>query len=257
MTYVEVDAIIATDDPVTAYGGIRLARPALETLAEALKNGNLRSGWHHDPRIPADITVIDSGLRETPEGGVQVWATLYVEKTQWDEFQSGLPEGTLGGMSITFTEPITHIDTASVDNAFSFQVAADAHHWTDEDIIAAGETISSVASVDIRRRYELAIEPNAVVYLGMVFTEVVLPTLTGVLGAALYDAMKRFLRPNGDKTIFHFEVELPDRKAMGYVETDDPEVLKRAMDSFDRLAAQQAKLLVWNEDAEQWGLPEG
>jgi len=252
MTYVEVDAIIATDGPINAYGGIRLTRAALEQVAEALKSGSVRPGWHHDPRIPANYTVIDCGLRETTEGEAQVWATLRVEKSEWDEYQSGLPEGTPGGMSITFTEPITHIDTASADNAASFQVAADALHWTDEEIIAAGETIAAVASVDVKRRYELAIEPNAVVYLGMVFTEIVLPTLTGVLGAALYDAMKRFLRPSGDKTIFHFEVELPDRKVMGYVETRDPEVLKRAMESFDRLAAQPAELSVWDEDAEQW-----
>jgi hypothetical protein len=155
-------------------------------------------------------------------------------------------------MSITFTERITHIDTALADNAVSFQIAADAQHWTDEEIVTAGETIAAVGSVDIERRYELAIDPNAVAYLGVVFTQVVLPTLDGVLGAAIYDAMKRFLRPNGDKTIFHFEVELPDRKAMGYVETHDPEVLKRAMDSFDRLAAQQAELSVWDEDAERW-----
>jgi hypothetical protein len=252
MTYVEVAAIIATDDPMTAYGGIRLTRPALEKVAEALKNGKLRPGWHHDPRIPATFTVIDSGLRETPEGGLQVWATLRVERSEWDEFQSGLPDGALGGMSITFTERITHIDTALADNAVSFQIAADAQHWTDEEIVTAGETIAAVGSVDIERRYELAIDPNAVAYLGVVFTQVVLPTLDGVLGAAIYDAMKRFLRPNGDKTIFHFEVELPDRKAMGYVETHDPEVLKRAMDSFDRLAAQQAELSVWDEDAERW-----
>ena len=86
----------------------------------------------------------------------------------------------------------------------------------------------------------------------MVFTQVVVPTIDGVLGAVLYDAMKRFLRLNGEKTIFDFEVELVDRKVKGYLETSNPKVLKRAMDSFDRLAAQQAELAVWDEDAEQW-----
>ena len=156
MPYYEVDATVATDDPMTAYGGIRLTRPVLEKLAEALKSGTIRRGWHHDPRIPAEYTIIDSGLRETSEGGLKVWAKLRVEKSDWEEFQQGLPEGTPGGMSITFTEPITHMGTASAE-AVSFQVAADAHHWTDQEILAAGKTIAVVASVDISRRYSLSI----------------------------------------------------------------------------------------------------
>ena len=209
MKYVEVDAVVATDGPTTTYG-IRLTRPALERVAEALANGELKPGWHHDPRIRADFEILDSGLRETPEGGTEVWAKLRVEQSEWDEFQAGLPEGAPGGMSISFTTGITHLDTQSEESAGSFQVAADAFHWTDEDIVAAAEFLAAVASVNVKRRYELSIDPNAVVYLGMVFTEVILPTLTGVLGAAIYDAMKRFLRPSSDKTIFHFEVEQGD-----------------------------------------------
>lgn len=257
MPYVEVLAIVATDDPMTAYGGIRFMPPALEQVAEALREGRLKSGFHHDPRIKATYTIIDSGLEVTPEGRTQVWAKLRMEQSEWDEFHKGLPEGSPGGMSISFTRKITQIDGALGDNGVSIQLAADAHYWTEEEVVGAARTIAAAASgVDVRKRYELAVDPNAVVYLGMVFAQVVLPTIDGVLGAAIYDATKGLLRRGDDKTIFHFEIETPDRKTMGYLETKDRRVLKRAIDSFERLAAQDAELSLWDEEAGTWVSPD-
>jgi len=65
--------------------------------------------------------------------------------------------------------------------------------------------------------------------------------------------MKRFLRPDreGRRTIFHFEIERPQRTVKAYLETNDSEVLKRAIDTFDRLA-QQGGIAEWDAGSEGW-----
>ena len=135
-------------------------------------------------------------------------------------------------------------------------VAADAYHWSVEEIAAAGRVIATVADVDLEERFELAADPNAVVHLGIVLSQNVAPILDGVVGSTLYDAMKRFLRPSGEKTIYHFEVEKPEMKAKAYLETKDPEVLRRAMDSFDRLTASDVEMSVWDEESDDWAPPD-
>jgi hypothetical protein len=99
----------------------------------------------------------------------------------------------------------------------------------------------------VGRRYQFAFEPAAVVLL----TFVLGPILTGVVANALYDGLKRFLRP-ARHTIFQFRIERKDGTvADARLETDDPDALRHAIAAFDRITDHE-QLNEWDENERAW-----
>ena len=75
---VEVEGIVATDQPLSAYGGIRVDETVLHDLAEALRSGSLPMLLSHDIRRPLNAVVLDSEVRERPDGYKEVWIRFTV-----------------------------------------------------------------------------------------------------------------------------------------------------------------------------------
>jgi hypothetical protein len=72
-----------------------------------------------------------------------------------------------------------------------------------------------------------------------------------VITNALYDGLKRFLRP-GKSTIFQFYVERKDKSEVtAWLETDDPDVLRHVISAFDRLVNPN-QLNEWDEHEQMW-----
>jgi predicted RNase H-like HicB family nuclease len=245
---VEVEAVVATDHPLPTYGGVRVDESVLYDLAEAIRSGSLPMLVGHDIRRPLNPTILDAQVRGRSDGYKDVWIRFTVDANAWTEFEEELAaSGAPGGFSFAFSEPIANLPVLTGDSVASVAIEADASHWSDADLLAAAEDLRAVGSVHVGRRYQFAFEPLAVVVL----TLVLVPILTGLVTNALYDGLKRFLR-QGRRTIFQFRVEREDGSSVdARLETDDREVLRHAIEAFDRLVNPE-QLNEWNERERTW-----
>jgi hypothetical protein len=245
---VEVEAVVATDHPLPAYGGIRIDESILYDLAEAIDSGTLPMLIGHDVRRPLNPTILDAKVRERPDGYKEVRIKFTVAPDIWAEFEEELvASGSPGGFSFAFSEPIANLPVLRGDSLGSISIEADASHWSDADLLAAAEDLRVVSLVHVGRRYQFAIEPLAVVAL----TLVLVPIITGLVTNALYDGLKRFLG-KGKSAIFQFRIEREDGSRVdARLETDDPEVLRDAIAAFDQLVNPE-QLNEWDERERNW-----
>jgi hypothetical protein len=245
---VEVEAVVATDQPLPAYGGVRVDESVLYDLTEAICSGSLPMLVGHDIRRPLNPTILDAQVRGRSDGYREVWIRFTVDAGAWAEFEEELAaSGAPGGFSFAFSEPIANLPVLTGDSMAPVAIEADASHWSDADLLAAAGDLQAVGPVHVGRRYQFAFEPLAVVVL----TLVLVPILTGLITNALYDGLKRFLR-QGRSTIFQFRVEREGGSSIdARLETDDPEVLRHAIEAFDRLVNPE-QLNEWDERERTW-----
>lgn len=201
---------------------------------------------NHDLCRAMDAVVLDAQVRDRSDGYKELWARFRVDEEQWVKFDQEAA-GAPGGFSFSCSEPLAELPPLDSVPPVGLRLAlaADASHWSDADLLAAGEMLQMLGSVNLERRYEFAHDPAAVVVLEMAGSLVL-----GVVGNAVYDALKRFVR-RGKATVFHFHIEEVDRVVDARLETDDAEALDRAISSFDQLA-NPAKLFVWSDEERKW-----
>ena len=245
---VEIEAIVATDHPLPAYGGVRVDVSVLYELAEAIESGSLPMLIGHDVRRPLSPAILDAHVRERSDGYNEVWIRFTVDANSWERFEGELAAaGAPGGFSFAFTEPIANLPPRANDSVAEVIIEADASHWSDADLLAAAQDLKPVGAVHVGRRYQFAFEPLAIVAL----TLVLVPIVTGLATNAIYDALKRFLGRER-RTIFQFHIERENgRKFDARLETDDPEVLRHAIEAFGRLS-HSAPLNEWDERERTW-----
>lgn len=245
---VEVEGVVATDQPLSAYGGVQLDESVLYDLAEAIQSGSLPMFIGHDIRKPLSPTILDARVRERSDGYKEVWIRFTVDADAWAEFEGNLAaSGAPGGFSFAFTEPVANLPPRADDSTASVVIEADASHWSDADLLAAAQDLRSVGSVHVGRRYQFAVEPLAVVVLTLVLA----PILTGLATNAIYDGLKRFIG-HERRTIFQFRIEREDgHNVEARLETDDSGVLRRAIEAFDRLAHVE-QLIEWDDRERTW-----
>ena len=231
-----------------AYGGVRLGEELLARIANEIRSGRVPMVMQHDIRRPLDATIRDAGVRPTPDGFSEVWIRFEVDAAAWNEYeQETKAAGVPGGFSFACSEPLASLEGPR-DATVALELAADASHWSDEDLLSAGGALRTLGTVQVGRRYEFAHDPAAVVFLC-----VILPLGLGVLSNALYEGLKRFIRPRPTTTptVFHLRVQRGDQVVDARLETDDATVLHRALDAFEHLVGPQ-QLLVWNDEQGQW-----
>lgn len=244
---VEVDAVVATDHPLPAYGGVRISEKVLRDLAQAIRSGSLPMRIGHDIRRPLNPTVLDAKVRQRPDGYKEVWIRFSIDADEWAQFESErAATGAPGGFSFTCSERIAALPALTAESAAPVALEADASHWSDEDLLAAAENLRAIGSVSVGRRYQFALEPIAIVAL-----YILIPILTGLIANALYNGLQRFLRP-GRPTTFQFHVERGDGNVVdARLETDDPEALRHAVAAFDRLM-NPGQLNEWDQSEQTW-----
>ena len=202
----------------------------------------------HDIRRPLNPTVLDADVRQRPDGYKEVRMRFTVDAEAWAQFQEErAASGAPGGFSFAASEPIADLPALTAESVAPVALEADASHWSDEELLAAAEDLRAVGSVHVGRRYQFALEPLAIVVLTLVLA----PILTGLVTNALYDGLKRFLRP-GRHTIFQFHVKRENGTIVdARLETDDPEVLRHAIGAFERLVNPE-QLNEWDEHEQIW-----
>jgi len=244
---VEVEAIVATSHPIPAYGGVQLGENVLQEMAGALRSGRLPMLAQHDLRRAINAVVLDARVRHRSDGYKELRARFRVDGEQWAKFeQERLAAGAPGGFSFSCSEPFAALQPLNgAPPEPGVALAADASHWSDADPLAAAEELRRIGGVEVGRRHEFAHDPNAVVVL-----ELTASLITGVLGNAIFEALKRFLRRD-KPTTFHFHVEEGGRTVDGRIETDDADALRRAIASFDQLV-NPPMLYLWDDEEGQW-----
>lgn len=259
MEVVEVKAILAGTQPMDAYGGTQLDRTVLEQMVEALRAGRLPLILQHDPTRPIAMRLIDTGIEKDGDGFEQVWIRFEVEKATWDSVQDEWARAgasASGGFSWSGSVPLTLIPEEPDATKPTVALAADAHFWTEDQILDAARRLSSHANVEVGQRFAFAHIPDPVVVA-------TLYEMAKAVGAAgIWDALKTFLRraPTADplssqETIFEFRVSEGGRETVGRVTTDDPDVLRHAIEALNRLNAPGGAASTWNDAANSWQSP--
>jgi hypothetical protein len=245
-----VETILTTTQPNPAYGGIQLSREILEQLAEAVRTQSIPMMRNHDGRTQLRVSNVEAGVRERPDGEFEAWANFDVHDDDWAEFENELAEsGGPGGMSFSMSQPFASLVRPGAPR---IRITADAHHFSDEQLLAAGDAIAAVASVQVERLYQFSHLPPALVVVQYLADPTVQVSLN-VLSNYLYDAIKGFFA--SDKPGPAIELRVLDnaegREVSAHIPVGaDEATAKRAMKSWETVAGQRG---VWEySDDDGW-----
>jgi hypothetical protein len=234
MEFRRVMAVLATTQPIEAYGGVQLDKRVLEDLAHAVESGSIPMLFNHDLRRRTPVANVRSGVRERSDGYWEAWAEFDVPVQDWERFEHERHElGAPGGMSFRGSVPLAR--TSNDDPIL--RISADAHHFSDEDLLHTARILAPHGSVRVDRLYSFSFVPPALVVIALVgqWLSQLPPEL---LGAYLYDALKRFLQPRGaDRTVFNFIIENSDgSRTEAHLETKSDSVLHHALETLSDIA---------------------
>jgi hypothetical protein len=218
---------LATTHAIDAYGGLKLSIEDMSQIAARMKSGTLPMHVSHDFGRPLRSEVLDAGVERLPDGEYAAWANVKVDAAGWDAFEEQrVAAGAPGGMSISFGNPILG-QSAPSDAPIS--LAADAHHFSDEEVMAAVAEISALAEAQGLNYFQLSAVPEAAVILS-----ILVPAVSGVslnvVSSFVYDAITRFIRP-GKPTRIVFDQDGHGVRLRLSVTTDSKGVAKKAIDA--------------------------
>lgn len=190
MQSVRVRMVLATSHPIAAYGGVRFPESAIAGIAEAFASGSLPMRFNHDLTRPVQIQNRQSGTERLPDGYLAAWGEFDIDSGVWAAIKREVADsGAPGGMSISVTTPLRG-DSPLTDTPVL--VAADAYHFTDEEIRGAVRALSQIdPSAQGRQLLQFAVDPTALIVI-----QIAASTLTtvgiGLATNAIYDAVKQF-----------------------------------------------------------------
>jgi len=229
MATVTIRARITTTHPVAAYGGVQLSEDVVRSIANAIASGEMPMLFNHDLSRPMHTSNVAAGVEPTEDGYLAAWAEFDVDQSAWEAYEAERDAlGAPGGMSFAAASPIPGHDDIEEPEVL---IAADAAHFSDDEILAGERKLSALGRSLGSRYYQFSVIPDAKVVLD--FT---LGALDGVsinlLAATLYDTAKSFLKPRR-ATIFNLVAKQGSRGRRSlklHLAADDPEALRVAME---------------------------
>ena len=229
-----VCGFIATTDRFTsAYGGVQFSRSDMESLAAAIRGGHVPMTAHHDGRNRLNPKAIKAEVRPTERGNFGVWMECDVDEDEWAR------HGDMGGLSPTFIRWSWEPGWENSSRALS--LAADASHFAEETLDSAVEALRPYFSVRSGCLYQFSDIPPPHVIIGMSLLTLQTVPLN-MISSILYDVLKRYLfRPRkAEKSIFQFRVKGDgvnggNGETHAYIETDDPTIMRLALNTVQRL----------------------
>jgi hypothetical protein len=235
------ETIVATTHRIPAYGGFQLERQTLEEMAQTLNSQSVPMRMFHDPRVPLRVANVDASVRQRPDGEYELRVDFDVDETDWARFEAERSDrGGPGGMSFTITEPLGKRQRQGEAAPISVVVAADAHHFTDGQILAAANEFVGADSVEARRLYQFSAAPAALALIQF-FLQGGAQVPPGMISAWLYDALRHFRRGAHQSPGVTLELKEGangrEVRAVIPVGTDSP-VAERAIAAFESVANQ-------------------
>jgi hypothetical protein len=229
MATVRIRARVTTTHPVAAYGGIQLSEDVVRDIAAAIASGDMPMLFNHDLSRPMHTSNVVAGVEPTEDGYLAAWAEFDVEQSAWEAFEAERDAlGAPGGMSFAAASPIPDHEELEESDIL---IAADAAHFSDEEILVGERKLSALGKAHGSRYYQFAVIPDSKVVFD--FTIAVLGGVSlNVLAAILYDTAKSFLKPRR-ATIFNLAVKQGRggrRSLKLHLAADGPEALRVAME---------------------------
>lgn len=218
-----IRARVATSHPLeTVYGSIALTDENLHQIASAFRGGMIPMTFNHNSDHTLLVENVESGIEVTEDGHKAVWAEFDVPDEEW-EFVSGQFEnaGVIGGFSYTAGEVISGPEAGA-----DIELAADAHHFSDEEIVHAAGLLGRGYSVQAQHIFQFSILPDAAVFVSLAVSLV--ESVPGnILSQLLYDSMRGLFRP-AQENVFNFRLKARNGKIKSKIRiaTNDPDVLR-------------------------------
>ncbi len=231
MTVTRVRHRLATTHAIPAYGGMQLPRELLDRIAEAVASGDIPMLFEHDESRPVPVSIVDTGIEQLSDGHYAVWAEFDVDADVWAGYTAEVSAaGAPGGMSISFTSPIAG---RSPLGDSPLVIAADGHHFDDNDIDAAVEILNQLG-VAARGEvlYQFSFEPVAKVIIDVVWPAV-MSLGPELVASAIYDAARSFFRSSRRGLVFDVsfrETRRGRRRLKVHIEASSEDELSAALD---------------------------
>jgi hypothetical protein len=233
-----VQAILTTTQLVPAYGGTRLPLYVLEALAEGVRTQAMPMRLNHDPLRTFHVENVDAGVRQRTDGEYEVWAEFDVDEADWAEFEAERDAlGVAGGMSFSYIEIFDELRNETGTASISIDVAADAHHFSNEQILAAAREFADAGTVKAGRLYQFGAVPTAVVLIQFLLQEGA-QVPPAFFAAWLYDALRHFRRPQKASPAVTLEVNegAEGRKVVASIPAGiDPSIAEKAITAFESM----------------------
>lgn len=229
-TYRKVSFVLATSAPLDAYGGVQLAEEALERMADTVNAGHLPFHFNHDPRQPLDVTNVRAWTERQDDGSLVVRGEMEMRASHADWYEERCREmDAPGGMSFSATTDIRTFPSTDPKCTGSIRIAADAGHYSSDEIETSAEALSRLGNVRACSLYQFQFEPLPVV---VAFFHSGVPAVAWNLVSSYLFASLTRLRRASPVSRFQFEVHetSDERHVSALVETSDPDVLEAAID---------------------------
>lgn len=235
---VEVQAILATDQPLTAYGGIQLSLEALHQLAEHAMRPGAEMLVDHDRSRPLNASNVHAHVRWNEGGWHEVFMQFEADGEAWSAFDAERAAlGVRGGMSFSTFAPL---GSGGTGDRPAITLAGDAHHFSSEDLRQSGSLLLPAFDVELKHLYQFSSEPLAKVVVEYAI-EILRATPPDLLASLIYDALKGLIakrRKAGGTTTVDFLVTESEgvRLTRATVTTDSEAVALRAIEAWTHLA---------------------
>lgn len=230
MAFTRVHTRVVTTHRIPAYGGIQFDAAMLPEIAAAIASGSMPMHFGHDISRPLTIANIEAGVEQLDDGYEAVWAEFDVDSELWAAFESEVEAaGAPGGMSISVTAPLPGRSLTNTPGV----VAADGHHFRDDEIDAAAAIFRQRGmQVDPEVLYQFSFEPIAKVIIDVVYP-IVMALGPDIAASAIYDAAKSFFRRERRGIVFNVifrESPRGTRKLKVHIEVSTEAELASALD---------------------------
>jgi hypothetical protein len=232
---------LATTERIPAYGGFRLSVEDLETILGELKAGATETRLMHDSRRPLHVENVEASIEQRPDGEYALWVQFDADEDRWAEYEAERDaQGGPGGLSFTLTGTFENLPGKGEPTSISLMVAADAAHFSDQEIRAAAEALTDAGPVKASRLYQFAAAPTALALIQFLIQEGA-QVPPAVFGAWLYDALRR-LRPGGGTPAVDLQLieDGTGRRVLAHIPAQtDPQVAKRAIEAWESVSNRQ------------------
>jgi hypothetical protein len=109
----------------------------------------------HDAREPLHVENVETEIRQRSDGDFELWVEFDVEEEGWARYEAERDaRGGPGGLSFTITELIAEFTSEVVAQPIKITVAADAHHFSDDEILSVAGDFAGATIITANRLYQ-------------------------------------------------------------------------------------------------------
>jgi hypothetical protein len=250
MAEVVVSAVFATTHRVAKYGGFQLRREQLEVLQGRINAGQVPMVNNHSALQTLDATYIGSDVVETEDGEYALQVNFAIEEAAWKSIESEWhAAGVSGGFSVTVSGVQEKLSGPSEQPMI---LSADAAAYSDEARAKAGRLLSQAGAVEVRRLYQFGSVELARIALELL-PSFLIGISSGLITHLIIDAVGGLVAEAPEPSVIEVRLQNHDSSyKTAVIITDDPEVVRAAIESLDTAASGDARVQEFDSEKRLW-----